>query len=1185
VIRTSAKYASIAAGGVIAVIALALLIGFWMLTRGPVPVDAAGPAIRSAFADSFAPLRIEFIDPTLVWSGENRAFQFRVDQVEIFDAEDNLVADVPRAEIGISADALMRGIVAPSRIEFIGATALMIRRRDGGLQLGLSTPEGGATDRDTDDEIAPLGIVQSIIDLLLQPPDRSTRAGYLSEFVIRDSTLRYFDAPTSSFWRAPHGFMSFGRGEHGLSLRLDADVEVGGRKWGLDLSGNYDAQAGLGDIEGEFTDFNPSHVAAAVPALASLAGIDLPIQGDIAFGFTREGQITFADLSVVVGSGEFGLPGFFDEPIPVDSAGFVGEFRPQDQAAEIRHLTYRAGDNSADISGQIRVETAEDDPLLPIAFDFDVVAENLSIFMTSQQDRPIVYDRAELSGRLDEPARTLSISNFHGVTQGGEINLTARVSDASGEVEAYANGTAQNIPSSAILAYWPLRRALGAREWIDRNLREGMLRSADFEIDAPPGTFSEPVLPNDVLQVNFTFDEGAATFVSGLPVMTDASGQGTLFADQFNLTVDQGRIGDIVIHSGSMLVDQLHIQGTTGIFEADAEGPIEQVLRILDSGPFDYPTRYGIDPAAVSGSGRGTIHIEMPMLSRPPRDRIDFNSHAVVRDLAVPEVGPAMDLTDGAMTLDLSRAGLRATGTAALNGVPVDLSWSENFGDRETPSSFALAGTLNDSDRIRLGLDFGAAISGPVDLEIETRGRGRTMREVDIRADLAAATVLIPSTDWHKPAGEIGAARLRLLLPEAGGLEIRDLLFAGDRALIRGGFALGPNGRLESAALERIRLDGLIDVSLDAARDEDGGLSIELDGDYFNAAPFMQRFTRAEDQGPGLPFSVEGSLNRLTMLKDVELSDIDLYLYNDGTKVVEMDLAGGFAAGGAIRANLIPRLDGTRDFVATTTNAGELLNGLVGFDYISGGNLVLDLVVRDSGDAVAEETAQETTTDLDASPDTETLTGVSPAPAPVPAEEAPQVATPQEPTRGLLTINQFRVVGAPVLAQLLSLGSLQGLADTLNGDGIAFSTLELPFYADGGVLGFESGHAHGSALGITLDGTIDRDRGQTNLTGSLVPAYDINSFLGNVPVFGELFVNREGEGLIAFNYGVIGPTNDPQVYVNPLSALTPGLFRRIFSGNPPAQPAPPRAETETLPEQGELETEPAPEPETETYPN
>lgn len=1142
-IRTTAKYTGIAVGGLLAAVVVSLLVGFWFLTRGPVPVNAAAPVIRAGFADAFAPLRIEFIDPTLVWSGENRAFQFRVDQVEIFDAEDTLVADVPRAEIGISADGLMRGLIAPSRIEFIGATALLIRRRDGGLQLGLSTP--GTEDRarpPNEDEPAPLGIVQSILDLLLEPPNRGTRAGYLTEFVIRDSTLRYFDAPSNSFWRAPDGYLAFGRGDEGLSLRLDADMEVGGRDWALDIGGVFDPVEGRGSLSGEFADFNPSHIAAAVPSLTSLRGIDLPIRGSVDLDFTSAGEVLSADLSVIVGSGVFGLPGFFDEPIPVDSAAFVGAFRPKDKAAEIRHLTFQAGENRASISGQVGIETAEGDPWLPTAFNLNVVAEDLSIFVTSLQDSPIVYERAELRGRIDEPARTIAITSFDGETGGGEVHFAGHVTDASGEVAAYAQGTAQNIPATEVLAYWPLGRALGARDWISLNIRDGLLRDMDFEIDAPPGTFGQERIPNEVLEVNFTFEDMESTFISTLPVMTEGRGHATLFADQFDLTLEHGRIGDILIHQGHMLVDEMQVRGTTGVFEVEAEGPIDQVLDILDTEPFDYPSRYGFDPASISGTGRGTVRVALPMLSRPPPERIDYAAQAVVEGFAMPEAAPSIDVTDGTLNLDLARTGLRADGQIALNGVPVDFTWHETFEDERMPSRFSVAGTLSDSDRIRLGLDFGAAVAGPVDVEIATRGQGRDLREVDIRADLNEATVLIPNTDWIKPAGEIGAARLRLGLPEAGGLEVHDLLFAGDRALIRGGFALSASGRLETAALERIRLDGLIDVALNAARDENNALTIEVNGEYFNAAPFMQEFTRAEDQGPGLPFVIQGGVTRLTMLEDVTVGDVELYMFNDGERILEMDLAGGFEDGGSVRANMIPRTDGSRDFIVTTSNAGALMKGLVGFDYISGGNLVLDVVVRDQaapaeGGNIAQGSAEE---------------------------GAPDVPDELEAghTRGLLTVDQFRVVDAPVLAQLLSLGSLQGLADTLNGDGIAFQSLELPFYADGGVIGFESGRAHGSALGITLDGTIDRDRGLTDLTGTLVPAYDINSFLGNVPVFGELFVSREGEGLIAFTYGILGPTENPQVYVNPLAALTPGLLRRIFSGNPPETPAPTRPETQ-----------------------
>lgn len=52
---------------------------------------------------------------------------------------------------------------------------------------------------------------------------------------------------------------------------------------------------------------------------------------------------------------------------------------------------------------------------------------------------------------------------------------------------------------------------------------------------------------------------------------------------------------------------------------------------------------------------------------------------------------------------------------------------------------------------------------------------------------------------------------------------------------------------------------------------------------------------------------------------------------------------------------------------------------------------------------------------------------------------------------------------------------------------------------------------------------------------------------------GAIFT-RKGEGLIGFNYQLTGPSAKPKVSVNPLSALTPGLFREIFRRPPPQVP-------------------------------
>ncbi|MBC7801846.1 MAG: hypothetical protein H7Z10_14595, partial [Gemmatimonadaceae bacterium] len=62
----------------------------------------------------------------------------------------------------------------------------------------------------------------------------------------------------------------------------------------------------------------------------------------------------------------------------------------------------------------------------------------------------------------------------------------------------------------------------------------------------------------------------------------------------------------------------------------------------------------------------------------------------------------------------------------------------------------------------------------------------------------------------------------------------------------------------------------------------------------------------------------------------------------------------------------------------------------------------------------------------------------------------------------------------------------------------------------------------------------------------IVPAHFFNSLLGDIPLIGRLFSPEAGGGLFAATYSVRGPVNDPQVAVNPLSALTPGFLRGLF---------------------------------------
>ncbi|WP_290483623.1 hypothetical protein, partial [Hyphomonas sp. UBA3601] len=85
----------------------------------------------------------------------------------------------------------------------------------------------------------------------------------------------------------------------------------------------------------------------------------------------------------------------------------------------------------------------------------------------------------------------------------------------------------------------------------------------------------------------------------------------------------------------------------------------------------------------------------------------------------------------------------------------------------------------------------------------------------------------------------------------------------------------------------------------------------------------------------------------------------------------------------------------------------------------------------------------------------------------------------------------------------------------------------------------------GPALGLTANGYLGADS-EISVDGVLVPSFGMNSALGGIPIIGDLVVGRDGEGIFSLTYSIRGSLEKANVSVNPLSALAPGVIRRIF---------------------------------------
>jgi hypothetical protein len=155
--------------------------------------------------------------------------------------------------------------------------------------------------------------------------------------------------------------------------------------------------------------------------------------------------------------------------------------------------------------------------------------------------------------------------------------------------------------------------------------------------------------------------------------------------------------------------------------------------------------------------------------------------------------------------------------------------------------------------------------------------------------------------------------------------------------------------------------------------------------------------------------------------------------------------------------------------------------------------------------------------------------------------------------RGHIEGENYSLVRAPVVARMIALPSLTGVASMLSGSGLPFMTLRGDFTYSGNRIGLDRLLAYGEALGVTANGWVDVDQDRLELQGTVAPAYALNGIIGNVPIIGQL-LGGGSQGLFAANYRISGPSADPDVMVNPLSALAPGILRQLFApivGLPP----------------------------------
>ncbi len=143
-----------------------------------------------------------------------------------------------------------------------------------------------------------------------------------------------------------------------------------------------------------------------------------------------------------------------------------------------------------------------------------------------------------------------------------------------------------------------------------------------------------------------------------------------------------------------------------------------------------------------------------------------------------------------------------------------------------------------------------------------------------------------------------------------------------------------------------------------------------------------------------------------------------------------------------------------------------------------------------------------------------------------------------------IKLNNFYLKEMPILTQILSVASLTGILDTLEGKGVFFKEAYLKYELLNNELKIIECYGTGPSLGFIIEGRVGADD-FTSLSGSIAPANTINNIIRGIPLVGKILTGKKGDGIFGASFKIKGK-DELKTEVNPIRTITPRFIQRFL---------------------------------------
>ncbi|MHA1113462.1 MAG: hypothetical protein ACTSRY_03025, partial [Alphaproteobacteria bacterium] len=300
---------------VVAGTAILLAFAAWRLSTSPVSLEFLTPSIEAALSADNGAFAIRLERTVLTWGGWDRTLDIRARGVRALGPSGTVLATVPELSVSLSTRALLKGLIAPTRIEVLGARVRLVRGIDGSFEFAVGTETGRGT-----------GVVETTLAGLLAPPDPERAVGYLSRLAILAADIRVDDQKLEKSWHLPVADLTLVRDAAGLRGKLSFDAEIDGQRPHFDVGLVYDHGEAAIDFDARFQALDTRLLVPAARMPAYLEGLDIAFDGTVSARMGLNGEIDGARFDLTGAPGRLRLPAPFDIETPVKATRLRGRF-------------------------------------------------------------------------------------------------------------------------------------------------------------------------------------------------------------------------------------------------------------------------------------------------------------------------------------------------------------------------------------------------------------------------------------------------------------------------------------------------------------------------------------------------------------------------------------------------------------------------------------------------------------------------------------------------------------------------------------------------------------------------------------------------------------------------------------------------------------------------------------------